>query len=312
INVTGQAKDKKVIGSGVVTSVIVIPNAGVPGGSTNAASLTEFGSTATEGKFNFSSPITLTAGTNTLLVYATDLAGNTSVVSTATSFIFYYDVTNNLTLEISGIGQVKGAITTYSTTTVIPNYYKVGRPYAFDAFVGAGTNYVFTNWTSSPTNIGYAVTNWVQKNKLLFVMQPEMTIRAGFLANPFTPVAGIYNGLFSEPTNAGGVRHESAGFVSVKVGAKSGYSGYLVFDGDPKVTFSGKFTASGDVTRDVKRDLKFGKAPVRVSLALEWWTSSGEITGTVTNGTWTSELLANLAKFDAKALPPVLDSSNFM
>jgi len=138
-------------------------------------------------------------------------------------------------------------------------------------------------------------------------MQPGMTVHAKFISNPFTPVAGIYNGLFSE-TN--GFRHESAGFVSILVGAKGIYSGYLVFDGDSKVSFSGKWTASAAApTRSVAR---VGKAPVQMSLAIDWSPDSGQITGVVSNENWSSPMLAMRAKFDAKALPPVLDSTNFM
>ena len=90
ITVTGQAKDKKApLGSGIVTSVTVIHNAGLgAAGSTNLASILEFGSSASEGKFNFSSPITLIPGTNTVRVYATDLAGNAS--TNLAAFAFFY------------------------------------------------------------------------------------------------------------------------------------------------------------------------------------------------------------------------------
>src|ERR1044071_836973 len=96
----------------------------------------------------------------------------------------------------------------------------------------------------------------------------NMLIYANFITNPFTPVAGLYNGLFYEES---GVTHASAGFVNVNVKDKSGYSAYLLVDGD-KVSFSGKLNAGGSVTRTVSRGLdgaKVGKGPLSVSLALD-------------------------------------------
>jgi hypothetical protein len=91
------------------------------------------------------------------------------------------------------------------------------------------------------------------------------------------------------------VTHESAGFVTLKVKEKSGYSGSLTFDGD-KVGFAGKFTASGNVTATVSRT-KFSKDPVQVSMVLDWSGSNELITGSLSNGVWTSDLTADKAVF---------------
>lgn len=291
INVTGVAKDGKglSLGSGIVTSVTIIHNEGRPGGSTNTAALTDV-STATLGKFNFTSPpITLSPGTNTLRVYAADLAGNES--TNVASFFFYYDTIDTVSLVVSGGGQVKmGTNIWNSATTTNLAIFKVGRSYSLDAFVGSGTNYVFTNWVTGPVDIGppALATNWTQKSKLTFVAQSNMTIYAKFIPNPFSAVLGTYNGLFYEPTNA--MSHASGGFVTVKIDNKSGYSGSLNFDGD-KILFSGKFTASGSATRMVLRS-KVGKPPLTLSLAIDWNTSNDQVTGSVSDGIWTSEIVA--------------------
>jgi hypothetical protein len=98
--------------------------------------------------------------------------------------------------------------------------------------VNAGTNYVFTNWSGS--NVSQIVTNWTKKSALSFLVTSNMLINANFITNPFTPVSGIYNGLFQQAT---GVTHASAGFISVTVKDKSAYSAYLLLEGD-KVSFS--------------------------------------------------------------------------
>jgi hypothetical protein len=85
--------------------------------------------------------------------------------------------------------------------------------------------------------------------------------------------------------------HSSAGFVTLKVTDKSIYSGSLSFDGD-KIPFSGRFTASGNVTRMVERGLKLGKGPLTLSLAIDWSTSNDQVTGTLSDGVWTAQLTA--------------------
>jgi hypothetical protein len=242
-------------------------------------------STPTLGKYTFASlPITLTPGTNTLDAWAVDLAGNESAHA---AYNFYYDTTDVVTLIVTAGGQVKmGTSTWQPDTTNAVSGLKVGRTYKFDAFVGKGTNYTFTNWSG---DVSQVVTNWIQKSKLTFIVQSNMTIQANFITNPFTPVAGTYNGLFYEPANV--MSHASAGFVTMKVKDKSAYSGSLNFDGD-KVAFSGKFTASGNVTRTVDRSVKFGKSPLDLSLEIDWSTSNDQVTGTVSDGVWTAEITA--------------------
>src|SRR6185503_13456531 len=116
----------------------------------------------------------------------------------------------------------------------------VGRPFALTAFIGVGTNYVFTNWMGGTNldNLTHVSTNPAYS----FVMQSNLILQANFIPNPFTPVAGTYSGLFHDTNN--GVAHRNAGFFTVKLTAKASYTGSLIFDGD-KVSISGKFDLSG-------------------------------------------------------------------
>jgi hypothetical protein len=152
------------------------------------------------------------------------------------------------------------------------------------AFIGKGTNYVFTNWTDGSfaplvTNLAYS-----------FLMQPGLVLQANFITNPFTPAAGSYAGLFYD-TNAG-VSHESAGFFTVKVSEKASYSATLFFDGD-KISASGKFDLSGRASRSVSRATK-GKGAVDLTLQLDWGT---KISGTLANSNWMATLDGDRAIF---------------
>jgi hypothetical protein len=195
-------------------------------------------------------------------------------------------------LIIDGDGSVKLGGVTYqgAQTTPILNKFKVGRPYLAETFVGAGTNSIFTNWVTAPVNIGHNTNNWVQKSKLPFIMQPNMTITAKFNPDPYPAVLGKYNGLAFEDA---GVAHESSGYIQITVKKKAGYSGSMVFDGN-KLKFSGKLTADGTATTTINRTL-LGKDPLQVTLAVDW--GNEKVTGQITNGTWTSEIDAHKQVF---------------
>jgi len=122
-----------------------------------------------------------------------------------------------------------------------------------------------------------------------------MTINANFMVNPFTDVAGTYNGLFSE---SGGATHETAGFIQVKVKNKSAYSGYLLFDGVRR-PFSGKLLTDGTATKEVVRTKTVVQDPVTLNLAVDLAAANEYVGGTVaaTNGSWTANIAADKAVY---------------
>ncbi|HUP81359.1 MAG TPA: hypothetical protein VM260_22600, partial [Pirellula sp.] len=126
---------------------------------------------------------------------------------------------------------------------------------------------------------------------------------ANFISNPFSPVAGEYNGLFSESNE---VRHASAGFFTLTLSSKSTYSGRLFVDGNI-LSISGKFDLSGETARTVSRS-KFGKSTLNLALALDWSTTNETIHGTLSDGVWVSGLSGNRSTFDATFNP----TTNFL
>jgi hypothetical protein len=134
--------------------------------------------------------ITVTPGTNIVYAYCIDSGGKPSDIKTN---LFFYNSTNSLTVQISGTGQIKtssGALVANNDTIPL----LVGRPFSLTAFVGKGTNFVFTNWTDGASN------EFSPSAANTFLMESNMTVRANFIPNPFMPVAGVYNGLFREDT----------------------------------------------------------------------------------------------------------------
>jgi hypothetical protein len=123
-------------------------------------------------------------------------------------------------------------------------------------------------------------------------------LTANFLSNPFSPVAGKYNGLFSE---ASGVTHASAGFFTMTLSAKATYTGKLMLDGNT-LPISGKFDLSGQTGRIISRS-KFGKSALNLTLSLDWSTTNETVHGTVSDGVWTANLLGDRATFDVDFNP---------
>lgn len=93
------------------------------------------------GTTNWSAPLTLTPGTNTIAAYATDTTGNNSTTNRVS---FQFVVTNLLAVQAAGLG------------TISPNYsnswLEVGRNYSMKATPGSG--FVVANWTISTNGAG--------------------------------------------------------------------------------------------------------------------------------------------------------------
>ncbi len=215
------------------TIVILSPSAAVTRVSTNVVNVTGTAADAAglasvmvqvgandfspaNGTTSWSATVSLTPGTNIFRAKATDLSGN----SATNSKILVYVVTSPLSLTTNGMGTVKGATNNQQL--------EVGKSYTLTALPAVG--YVFSNWTGTVTS---------PSNLLNFVMQSNLSLSANFVANPFTPVAGIFNGLYFE-TN--GVRHDASGFFTLVLRPDGKFTGKLR-NGVKQSPFAGKFWA---------------------------------------------------------------------
>ena len=194
---------------------------------------------------------------------------------------------STLTLVTSGNGKITGLAN--GASLEVNNIYKVTA-------VPVG-NWLFTNWTSG-TNTN-SLSPLVNNNSALtFVMSSNLILQANFVTNPFTAVAGVYNGLFSP---AIGVTEESSGFFSATIPASSRgtYSAKLLLNGG-SYPFTGTFDLSGKAEKVLTLS---DNSLVAVILNLNLAAPDDMITGMVNNdipGGWSSDLLAERAVFNAK------------
>lgn len=179
-----------------------------------------------------------------------------------------------LSVSVNGFGIV--------TPNLNGKLLKVGDRYQVKAKPGRGQ--MFKAW-SGGTNSNDPV--------LSFTMRPNLVLRANMVPSPFddsaNPVAGTYNGLFSE-TN--GVRHESSGYISIKLSKKGSFSGKII--SGKTYPFRGSFDASGhaaevSVHRPHQTDLS-------LDLQIDLANHSDQINGTVTGENWVAALIADRAR----------------
>src|SRR5262249_41022631 len=118
---------------------------------------------------------------------------------------------------------------------------------------------------------------------------------AGLLASQviaFTPQNATYSGLFFE-TN--GVWQQSSGVLTLKTTARGTYSGKLTV-GANRYSVSGTFDQNGRTTRGVPRR---SDSTLVLDLQVDA-TDADLLTGTVSDGTWTADLIADRGVFDGK------------
>lgn len=202
----------------------------------------------------------LIPGPNVIRVRAFDINGNVSTASTTVSFV----VVSPITVTVSGPGTVSPNLNGQSLA--------VGNTYTMTAKPTKGQ--VFSNWTGTVTSTTAALT---------FTMQSNMVLQANFTGNPFTPVAGAYQGLFYDTNNPA---HQSAGFFNATVTSSGSFSSKLIIGG-ASASFSGQFSAGGVASGSITRK---GLTPVSAQLQLDFVT--GKITGQFSDGTWTAQLVA--------------------
>lgn len=232
--------------------------------------------TRANGSNNWNTPLVLPAGTNMLRVRATDIFGNYSLTNTRS---FFQVVTSALNLTIAGAGTVSGATN--------GQILEVGRGYRLLATPGAG--FLFSNWTGTVS--GSAPT-------LNFLMQSNMSLQAHFVPNPFLRVGGTYNGLFFE-TN--GAHHESSGDFRLRVTSSGTYKATLRLAGR-RYAAKGKLNLEGKATNVIGR---LGASSLTVHWAVDLH-GLDQVTGTITDGLWLSELRGDRSVFNATTNPASL------
>ena len=226
----------------------------------------------------------LVPGTNRITATSVDTNGVSSAAVTHTVFRV---AGSTLTLLTNGPGRILGAA---GGATLL-----VGRGYTVTGVPAASSGFLFSNWMSgdSPSNLVL-----VSENPTLhFIMSSNLVLQASFGANPFSNVAGSYNGLF--PTHYSEVTETNSGFISANLTAGRGaYSARMLLDGGA-YPFSGSFDLTGDATNTIRRA---GNTPVTVWLHLDLGSPfDNHLTGSVSNADWLSDIFAERAVFNARS-----------
>jgi hypothetical protein len=125
---------------------------------------------------------------------------------------------------------------------------------------------------------------------------PPQNFKVVVYPNPVKPLAGIYNGLFSD-TN--GTTHPSSGFFKFTLETSGLFTGKLTSD-TGSYPFSGQFDTNGHVSGvEVVRN-----APtLYLELQLDLINGSDEVTGSVAATNWVADLLGFRATFNAVTNP---------
>src|SRR5437867_2355665 len=109
----------------------------------------------------------------------------------------------------------------------------------------------------------------------------------------FAPINGVYNGLFFE-TN--GYWQQSSGSINITTTSRGRYTARLQI-GPKRYSFSGQFDADGRVDRQV---LRYYDNPLTVRFQVDS-DDPDLIVGSVSDGTWTSDLFADRAVFNGRS-----------
>jgi len=240
--------------TGTVTDNVAIDSLRVYLGSNNPVSATVTGNAWSVLLTN------LSAGTNGILVEATDSVGNRLTTTTR----FFYKMPAPITIpDPAGNGT---GITMGITNGQLLD---VGRIYSLSAKADPGN--VFIGWLSGGNFIDFNSTH-------RFYMETGRTVYAQFDTNQFPFVKGTYNGLFVSTNN---LDQQSSGYFTLTVSDSGIYSAKLIMNGYT-IPLSDRFT-----TRGASSIFLFNPpglpGQTRINMNIELLTPDNQIRGSVSN-----------------------------
>jgi hypothetical protein len=178
----------------------------------------------------------------------------------------------NFTLLVSGKGTLSPSRTVKTLQT---GALQTGKKYTLTAHAAKGS--VFAGWFSNGVVVA-TTPNYT------FSVESNLLLQADFIINPYIPVAGTYHGLFYV-TNA--AAEESSGSIVTTVSGTGAFSAKLRL-GAGSYSYSGALSVGGAATKSITRP---GLNPLTVDLQLDM--TNGPLTGTISDGTWTADLVAD-------------------
>jgi hypothetical protein len=190
-----------------------------------------------------------------------------SVPATTQTITVQTNANTDFTLLVSGDGTFAQKLKN--------KVFKEGKQYTLTATAAKGS--LFAGWVSN----GMVVAT---TPKYTFRLGSNVVLQANFIPNPFIPVVGTYRGLFYVANDAA---VESSGSFVASVTSSGAFSAKLRL-GAVGHSYAGKFSLTGVALKSIPRQ---GLSPITVQLQLDL--SNGPMTGTISDGTWTADLVAN-------------------
>jgi thermitase len=221
----------------------------------------------------------LIAGNFSLTAVAMDDAG-LCATSSVVPLSVYSNIVNGwlvapLSLAVSGLGALKPNLN--------GSQLVVGRTYAVTATPGPGQ--IFAGWEGIP------LTN-PRNARLVFQMQPGLSLVAKFVANPFLPIQGNYAGLALDPA---GVTPESSGSFTLTVTTLGVFSGRLSLGGTA-YALRGALDLNGDAVATITRT---ANTPLTLLLHLDLLNGTDEVSGCLVDGAWKAAISGDRNVFSA-------------
>jgi len=204
--------------------------------------------------------INLTAGKNVVRMRSVDLSGNVSAMAVRT---YTFVVKSPLIVRTKGSGSVSPQLNGVML--------EIGKSYQVKAVPAKGQ--IFAGWEGVSSSAAV----------LTFIMQSNLTLVAHFLPSPFTAVKGRYNGLVA---NEPAVTPNNSGCFALNVTVSGQFSGQITMAG-MRQGFSGQFDLNGEASISVRRNLQ---APLAVNLQVDLTNGTDQVSGSVSDGQWTSAL----------------------
>lgn len=221
-------------------------------------------------------------------------AGWTAIVSPGDGSGAYVGPNNQARVTVDGpftetanfTGALSNRVTvvTNGPGSVLPNLngqtLRLGSSHTITASPNPGN--IFTGWT------GAILTNIPT---LTFVMSNGLILQANFATNLFAPFQGAnYAGLFFA---ADDLEFESSGYFTATLAGNGAFSATLRVAGSA-YSLGGQFAADGTFSGTIGR----GSTLPSLLISLELNLSAGNrLTGQISDGVWTADLLANRAVF---------------
>jgi len=217
------------------------------------------------------------------------MSTNSRILALAVCFVTpaLYAAVDRLDLRITG----KGTLSPNLSNRVLV----VNSPHSITATPSPG--FVFSNWTHGDP-IDSIVTN---RATLGFMMESNLVLTANFVTNPFIPVKGLYNGLFTTDAPR---EQNSSGFFSMTIAANGTGSGILRIGNSNKV-FAARFDLFGNATNTFTFPPAGGTNPLTLNLTLDLHSGGGIITGQLQNpaSNWVANVTAYRAVFNTTTHP---------